>query len=75
MDIDAYGFGITDAFSYVRLTDDVTQWPATNRYDFYAGPDIDAVGAISTTPVPEPATVVLLGLGAIPAVLRHRRRG
>lgn len=45
VDIDAFGFTANDRFSYVRLTDDVTE--GGSSYPF-AGADIDAVGAAST---------------------------
>lgn len=64
IDIDAYGFGIGDYFSYVRLTDDLNQNYGNGAT---AGADIDAVGAISTAPpvnpVPEPGTLLLVGIG------------
>ena len=45
IDIDAFGYGPTNTFSYVRLTDDHTEVfpPGPNL-----GADIDSVGAIST---------------------------
>ena len=64
IDIDAFGFGPTDLFSFVRLTDDPSK-DATSGIT--VGADIDAVGAISSAPpVATPdggATLVLLGLG------------
>ena len=69
VDLDAFGFGPLDMFSYVRITD--------HGDNFYGagtpGADIDAVGAISTVVVPEPATWSLLALSAI-ALLCFRRR-
>jgi len=50
VDIDAYGFGSTDFFSHVRLTDDSTEGDLVGPR---IGADIDAVGAISTIPAPE----------------------
>ena len=53
IDIDAFGFTSEDSFSYVRLTDDPEEG---NTSGDTVGADIDAVGAISTTPqehVPE----------------------
>ncbi len=47
VDIDAFGFGPEDAFSFVKLRDDPTQ---TGTNGPQLGADIDAVGAISTTP-------------------------
>ncbi len=47
IDLDAFGFGLNDRFSYVRLTD--LSPPGSNNFGA-AGADIDAVGAISTVP-------------------------
>src|SRR5262249_41071807 len=49
IDIDAFGFGPTDRFRFVRVTDDPSQGPPP---DGTAGADIDAVGAISSVPPP-----------------------
>ncbi|MCE5326957.1 MAG: PEP-CTERM sorting domain-containing protein [Planctomycetaceae bacterium] len=55
-------------FGYVRLQDDPAHvLPPNEQYGFYAGADIDAVGAISS--IPEPATMVLLLLGGAGALL------
>lgn len=77
IDIDAYGFGPTDFFSYVRLTDDLLEGLRTGNT---VGADIDAVGAITSAPpvnnpIPEPGSLVLLcsGLGLIGALVRRRR--
>ena len=72
IDIDAYGFHRGDLFRYVRLTDDTGDWPAPNQYGFYAGADIDAVGAIST--IPEPGTMALLAAGASLMIGRRKRQ-
>jgi hypothetical protein len=48
VDIDEFGFGSSDSFSYVRLTDDPNEG---NTSGDTVGADIDAVGAISTTPL------------------------
>lgn len=65
IDIDAFGFGRQDFFSYVRLIDDINAkygWSAPS-----AGADIDAIGAISSiavSQVPEPSGLIgLLSLG------------
>lgn len=50
IDLDAYGFTASDAFSYVKLTDDPTQGGKTGAS---VGADIDAIGAISTIINPE----------------------
>lgn len=47
IDIDGFGFGINDRFSFVRLTD-LRQGSTTGTS---LGADIDAVGAISSVPV------------------------
>lgn len=66
VDIDGFGYGIGQFFSYVRLTDDPNEG---DRSGITVGADIDAVGAIYTAPpvtppaVPEPATMLLFGAG------------
>ena len=77
VDIDAFGFGTSARFAYVRLRDD----PALDqRVGFSAGADIDAVGAISTVrqlTVPEPGALALLfaaGLAAATATRLPRRQ-
>jgi hypothetical protein len=60
IDIDAYGFGASSSFAYVRLTDDPNEGSSTGAS---AGADIDAVGAISTRVVPEPAAIWLMIVG------------
>jgi len=62
VDIDVFGFGITDKFRYVRLTDDGDKDDQSGRT---VGADIDAVGAISTTVIPVPAAFYLFGSGLL----------
>ena len=80
IDIDAFGFGPNDLFSFVRLTDD----PNEGDHDSWtAGADVDAVGAISTSVriqqiqqlIPEPASLesMCFGLLALLIACRHRR--
>jgi len=76
IDLDAFGFGTSSAFSYVRLTD-VLNEGATGGDT--VGADIDAVGAISTRavdPLPEPGTWAMMigGLGLAGGMMRRRQR-
>lgn len=80
IDIDAFGFGSTDQFGFVRLTDDVNEGGGGSGGT--VGADIDAVGAISTVQtvnVPEPGTFALAGIGLLALLvgvnpLRSRKR-
>lgn len=77
IDIDRYGFGTSDFFSYVRLTDDPNEGAITG---IQVGADIDGVGAISSgppvlpPPVAEPGTILLFGIGLLTWVATGRRR-
>ncbi len=54
VDIDAHGFGPSDRFYYVRLTDDPEEGDSSGRS---VGADIDAVGAIATRVVADACAV------------------
>ncbi len=54
IDIDAYGFGPTDRFSFVRLSDDPNEGGNSGAT---VGADIDAVGAISSAFPPPSLTI------------------
>lgn len=73
IDLDAFGFGAASSFAFVRLTDDGAEG---DQNGISVGADIDAVGAISTRIVPEPASVALLaaGLAGLAAGRRRPRR-
>jgi len=74
VDLDAFGFGVNDSFSFVRLMDVADQGMRTGRT---VGADIDSVAAVSSaTPVPEPGALILLatGLAGIAARRKLARR-
>lgn len=71
VDIDAFGFGPTDMFRFVRLTDDPNEGDLDGET---VGADIDAIAAISTTVIPIPASVWLLGSGLIGLIGLVRRK-
>jgi len=58
VDIDAFGFGPTDLFRFVRLTDDPEEGDLDGET---VGADIDAIAAISTVAIPIPTAVWLFG--------------
>lgn len=76
IDIDAFGFGISDEFAYVRLQDDPNEG---NQSGASVGADINSIGAISTvasSPVPEPQTFLLvLAAGLALAVCKRAGGG
>jgi hypothetical protein len=71
IDLDAFGFGTSSAFFFVRLTDDGAEGDQTGAS---VGADIDAVGAITTRAVPEAGTLAMLALGISSIGMRRRSR-
>ena len=71
IDIDTFGYGLTDQFSFVRLRDDPNEGNSTGDT---VGADIDAVGAIATEIIPEPSALVLLGISAVGFLVYAWRR-
>ncbi len=73
VDIDAFGYGSSSQFGYVRLTDNGALDGQTGTT---VGADVDAVGAISTVrrSVPEPGTIGLLAAALAAGLLAARRR-
>lgn len=76
IDIDQFGFGTNDEFSFVRLIDDQNEGATGGST---VGADIDAVGAISTVPapVPVPPLLPLFAFGMVilaRAGIRDRRK-
>jgi len=73
IDIDAFGWGISDQFRFVMLQDDINEGGTGSGGT--VGADIDAVGAISSVaaPVPEPETWAMFMLGALAIGLQRRR--
>jgi len=79
IDIDDFigsgGVILGEKYYYVKMTDlglGLSTNPALDKQ--YAGADIDAVGASGPAPIPEPATILLLGSGLGGLLLSHRKK-
>ncbi|MDQ8183085.1 VPDSG-CTERM sorting domain-containing protein [Pelagicoccus sp. SDUM812005] len=66
IDIDAFGFKVSDQFRFVRLTDDINEGGTTGST---VGADIDAVGAISTVINTNPGGNTVPDAGSTAAIL------
>jgi hypothetical protein len=76
IDIDVFGWGVVDMFSYVRLTDDKNEGSA---FGTTVGADIDAVGAITSklrppANVPEAGSTAALIAASLIGMAALRRR-
>jgi hypothetical protein len=77
VDIDAFGFGVDDIFTYVRLIDDGLEGdgsPGASNVGETVGADIDAIaaGRISVVPAPPAAWLALTALLALGGRVRRR---
>jgi len=71
VDIDAFGFGVNDAFSYLRLQDVADQGL---RDGLTVGADIDSVAVVNSVAAPEPSALILLGTGLAAIAARRKWR-
>lgn len=70
IDIDAFNFSSASSLRYFRLRDDPDEGNSTGPS---VGADVDAVGAITTRPVPSSGTVALMSLGLAGIGYQRRR--
>jgi hypothetical protein len=77
VDLDAFGFGPGDTFTYLRLTDDPNEGdgsPGASNVGETVGADIDAIAAGRISVVPAPAAGWLAATGFLILGRRLRRR-
>ena len=60
---------LTGPFRYILIQDTTPTWSRS-----YEGFDVDAIGVIGVAPVPEPCTMMLLGLGMAGLAIYSKRR-
>lgn len=66
-------FGAVIDFGFGGLGDPITKWASAAEGVGVDGPITYETGPLTLIVIPEPATLILLGLGGL-AVLRHRRK-
>jgi hypothetical protein len=67
------GSGTWGDLGLLRIYTEIGEWPGTTTYSAYVD-DINVTGTNGTAPVPEPASMLLLGTGLVGMAVRLRRK-